>query len=178
MQAINLKNREPRIIDLAATRLVARSVTMSFAQDKTQELWQGFAPLIKTIQHREDADRYSVQVYPNADFFKDFKPQREFKKYAAVKVSEYDELAADLEKLTIPQGRYAVFDYIGKPSEATETFRYMLKQWLANSNYILANRPHLAVMGPAYKGEQPDSEEELLIPVQLKKINPCSASAQ
>ncbi len=98
-------------------------------------------------------------------FFKNFNPTRAFKKYAAVKVSDYGDLPDGLEKLIIREGQYAVFDYIGKPSEASETFCYILCQWILNSKYTLDDRPHIAKMGEKYKGEQSGSEEELSIPI-------------
>ena len=168
MKRINLKSLEPKIVMLPAIKLAAKSVTMSFSQDKTQELWKSFGPLIKSISHKVDNDRYSVQVYPDIDFFKNFDPTRVFKKYAAIEVTEYDNLPIDLEKLIIPEGLYAIFNYIGKPSEASETFRYILIDWLNSSKYTLSDRPHFCKMGHKYKGEEPDSEEELMIPISLK----------
>lgn len=168
MKRINLKSLEPKIVVLPEVKLAAKSITMSFSQDKTQELWQSFEPLIKTITHKVDEDRYSVQVYLDIDFFKNFDPTSTFKKYAAIMVKEFDNLPIDLEKLIIPEGLYAIFSYIGKPSEASETFRYILIDWLNSSKYALSNRPHFCKMGSKYKGEQADSEEELVIPISLK----------
>lgn len=168
MERINLKNIEPRILVLQEIKLAAKSVEMSFSQDQTQALWKNFRPLIKSISHTVDQDKYSVQVYPDTDFFKNFDPTRTFKKYAAIKVSRYDELSTDVEKLIIPAGQYAIFNYLGKPSEASETFRYILTEWINNSKYTLSNRPHFCKMGDKYKGEHFDSEEELMFPITLK----------
>ncbi len=165
MDQIKLKSLEPSIITLSETKLVVKGVSMSFSQDKTHELWQSFRPMIKGIPNKMDNDKYSVQIYPDANFFKDFDPTRVFRKYAAVKVSDYGDLSEGLEQLIIPESQYALFDYMGKPSEASETFRYILCQWIPNSKYSLEDRPHIAKMGVKYKGERPDSEEELLIPI-------------
>ena len=167
MEKINLKNLELRIITVPETKLIAKIVSMSFTHDETHELWKSFGPLIKGIPYRVGEDRYSVQIYPDAAFFKNFNPTRIFKKYAAVNVSDYGDLPNGLEKLIIPKGLYAVFDYIGKPSEASETFRYIFNQWIPKSKFSLDDRPHIAKMGEKYKGEQSDSEEELLIPIIL-----------
>lgn len=165
MTQLNLKSLEPKIVILPEIKLVAKSMPMSFAQDKTHVLWQDFSPLIKGIPHKLGKDKYSIQIFPDTDFFKNFNPTSIFKKYAAVNVSEYGALPDELEKLIIPEGQYALFDYIGKPSAASETFRYILCQWVPNSKYSLDDRPHIAKMGEKYKGEQPDSEEALLIPI-------------
>jgi hypothetical protein len=42
MKRINLKNLEPRIAMLPAIKLAAKSVTMSFSQDKTLEIFWAF----------------------------------------------------------------------------------------------------------------------------------------
>lgn len=165
MRQLNLKNLEPKIVLLPEIKLVAKCILMSFSQNRTHELWQDFGPSIKDIPYRMGKDKYSIQIFPDTDFFKNFNSEGIFKKYAAVNVSDYGDLPNGLEKLIIPEGQYAVFDYIGKPSEASETFRYILCQWIPNSRYSLDNRPHIAKMGEKYKGEQPDSEEELLIPI-------------
>lgn len=165
---INLKSLEPKIAILPKIKLVAKCITMSFSKDQTDTLWRAFRPQIKNIPHKIDNDTYSVQIYPDSNFFEQFSPLNAFKKYAAVKVSDYDDLPSDLEKLIIPKGQYAIFDYIGKPSEAPATFRYILTDWLTHSQYKLDNRPHFAKMGEKYTGEYADSEEELMIPISLK----------
>jgi len=40
----------------------------------------------------------------------------------------------------------------------------MFNTWLPASEYVLGDGPHFAVMGKKYKGEDPDSEEELWMP--------------
>lgn len=125
MTNLNLKSLEPKIVTLPEIKLIAKSISMSFSQDKTHALWQGFGPLMKDIPYKLGKEKYSIQIFPDAKFFENFDPARVFKKYAAVNVSEYGDLSDGLEKLIIPEGQYASFDYIGKPSTASETFRYI-----------------------------------------------------
>ncbi len=73
-----------------------------------------------------------------------------------------------MDQLVIPEGLYAVFSYVGKPSEAQAFFKYIYGSWLPGSDYLLDNRPHFALMGKDYKGEDPDSKEEFWIPVKTK----------
>jgi AraC family transcriptional regulator len=165
MEQLNLKTLKPQYVTLAETKLVAKCLSMSFAEDRTRELWKEFVPLIETISTRVDNDKYSVQIFPDQDFFQNFDPINNFNKYAGVKVDQYSKMPQGLDELIIPQGEYAVFDYIGKPSEAAETYRYIYYKWLPESGYALDDRPHLAIMGDKYKGECNDSEEQLLIPI-------------
>ncbi len=155
----------PRIEVLPQTQLVGLRMQMTFAQNRTRELWQSFMPRRKELTTVVGSDLYSVEVYPNTAFFESFDPTRTFEKWAAVQVSVLDGIPEDMEHLELSEGPYAVFLYKGKPSEAPATYQYIYNSWLPNSPYILDDRPHFAIMGEQYKGEHPDSEEELWVPV-------------
>jgi AraC family transcriptional regulator len=71
-----------------------------------------------------------------------------------------------METLNSPRGLYAVFQYKGAASKGAETYQYIYGTWLPESDFLLDNRPHFAVMGEKYKNEDPDSEEEMWIPVK------------
>jgi AraC family transcriptional regulator len=159
---------EPRMETLNETRLVGKKSRMSFARNTTSRLWREFMPLRKQIGNILDASLYSVEVYEDAGYFREFDPLREFEKWAAVPVRSHDLIPEDLEGLMIPEGLYAVFRYKGKESEVSGMYRYIYGTWIKKSGYILDHRPHFAIMGPKYKGEHPDSEEELWIPVKEK----------
>lgn len=165
MKTFNLKSLQPDIITKAEIKLVTKSTDMSFDDDKTHVLWKSFGPQIKNISNVASKDKYSIHIYPNANFFTPFKSNKVFKKYAGVEVSEYTALEKDLQELVIPSGLYAIFHYIGRPSEANETFRYIFYEWLPASKYLMDNRPQIALMGDKYKGEHQDTEEEFWIPI-------------
>jgi AraC family transcriptional regulator len=93
---------------------------------------------------------------------------REYEKWAAVEVSEFDTIPDGMERLIVPEGLYAVFHCIGKPSEAQEIFRFIYGPWLPDSEFKMDARPYFALMGDKYKGESPDSEEEFWIPIIRK----------
>jgi AraC family transcriptional regulator len=157
-----------RIETIVEKKLIGKKTRMSFANNRTKELWQNFMPRRKEISHPAGTDLYSVEVYPNTGFFKNFDPSAEFEKWAAVEVRNYDSIPESMDKLIIPAGDYVIFPYKGKPSEAQKTYQYIYAQWLPNSEYELDNRPHFARMGEKYKGEHPDSEEEFWVPVRKK----------
>lgn len=137
---------------------------MSFAENRTQELWQSFMPLRREIPNAAGTELYSLEVYPS-DFFDEFHPDAVFEKWAAVEVTRLEKLPVDLEILTAPAGLYAVFLHRGPASEAIITYTYIFQTWLPASEYRLDNRPHFAVMGEKYKNDDPESEEEIWIPV-------------
>lgn len=141
---------------------------MSFVSNRTMELWKNFMPRRKEITNAVGTELYSVELYNGTGFFENFNPANEFEKWAAVEVSNFDSLPEGMDTLIIPEGEYAVFHYKGKPSEAQETYRFIYSQWIPGSAYKLDNRPHFALMGEKYKGEDPESEEEFWIPVTKK----------
>lgn len=156
---------EPRIENLAEKKLVGKKVTMSFSDNKTGELWQSFMPERRKIDNSIGIELYSLEIYP-PNYFNPFNPQTEFEKWAAVEVSDFDTIPPEMEPLSVPAGLYAVFLYKGPASAAPETYQYIFGTWIPSSAYTLDDRPHFAVMGEKYKNEDPDSEEELWIPIR------------
>lgn len=157
---------EPQIRTLAKTKLIGKSAKMTFANNKTKELWQSFMPKRTNIKNNIGSDLYSVEIYNDTNFFKNFDPTKEFEKWAAVQVKDFSSVPNEMETLEIPEGLYAVFHYKGKSSEAQKTYQYIFGNWIPNSEYQLDDRPHFALMGEKYKNEDPNSEEELWIPIK------------
>ena len=135
---------EPELKTLNETRVVGKSARMSLQDNTTEQLWREFMPLRKDIEDALDASLWSVEVYPDPDFFQSFDPSREFEKWAAVPVATNARVPPDLEELQIPAGRYAVFTYRGRPHRAYEIYRYIYGTWIPGSDYVLDHRPHLA----------------------------------
>jgi AraC family transcriptional regulator len=158
---------EPRIESIAEKRFAGRRLSMSFTENRTRELWQSFMPRRREVANGVGTELYSIEVYP-AGFFAVFDPNAEFEKWAAVEVSSFEGLPEGLETLTAPPGLYAVFLHHGPASEAIITYTYIFQTWLPGSEFRLDERPHFAVMGERYKNEDPDSEEEIWIPVLRK----------
>jgi len=138
---------------------------MSFSDNKTHELWRSFMPGRRQINNIIGMELYSIEVYEKL-YFDNFNPKREFDKWAAVEVMNFDRVPDEMETLNSPRGLYAVFQYKGAASKGAETYQYIYGTWLPESDFLLDNRPHFAVMGEKYKNEDPDSEEEMWIPVK------------
>ena len=165
MIPIKDQQMEPKIETVEETRLVGKKAVMSFARNKTKELWQSFMPEQAEINNTIGSALYSVELYNDTEFFKNFDPAKEFEKWAAIRVKDFNSIPDGMDTLVIPKGQYAVFHYKGKPSEAQETFQYIYGEWLPRSGYRLDDRPHFALMDEKYKGEDPESEETFWIPV-------------
>ncbi|MCA0427145.1 MAG: GyrI-like domain-containing protein [Bacteroidetes bacterium] len=155
----------PRIERLAEKKLLGLRMNMSLSNYRIAELWKNFASCRNSIPHQMGSDLYSLAIYP-ADYFSAFNPTREFERWALVEVSRAEiELSHGLELLEFTGGLYAIFTYKG-PSSDNSIFTYIYTSWLPNSDYELDDRPHVEVLGPGYKNNHPDSEEDIWIPIR------------
>ena len=157
----------PRIETIPSKILIGKRLTMSFAHNRTFELFSSFMPRRKEIENRVGEDIYCVQQYPPIQSYNDFKPDLEFEKWAAVEVFSTDNIPEGMERHQLTGGLYAVFLHQG-PTTDLSTFEFAFKTWLPNSNYILDQREHFEILGSKYKNNSPHSEEEIWIPVIQK----------
>jgi len=157
---------KPRIETLAEKKLIGKRMTMSLSDNKTPQLWGSFMPRRKEIQNAIGAEFYSMQIY-NPLYFSNFNPNAAFEKWATLEVTDFDTIPDGMESFLLPGGLYAVFFYKGLNTD-TSIFQYILTTWLPNSEYILDNRPHFEILGDKYKNGDPDSEEEIWIPIKSK----------
>ena len=157
---------QPRIENLETKKLIGQRMSMSLIQNKTGQLWGQFAPRIKAISNRTSSDKISMQVYPT-NYYKNFSPTNEFEKWASVEVSNFDEVPEGMETFILDGGLYAVFDYKGSSADLS-IFEYIFSVWIPNSKYMVDDRPHFEVLGPKYKNNDPNSEEEIWIPIREK----------
>jgi AraC family transcriptional regulator len=156
----------PRFEILKEKKLVGRRMKMSFAENRTFELWKSFMPERKKIINSLGNDLYSVQIYGIHFDFKVFNPVEVFEKWATIEVKDFNSIPDKMESLLIPEGLYAVFIHKGPASEGHKTFSFIYGKWLPESGYELDNRPHFEILGSKYKNDQPDSEEEIWIPLK------------
>jgi len=157
---------KPRIQICKRKKLVGKRLKMSFANYRISELWKNFGPRQKEITNNLTNDLISLAVY-EPTHFTDFKPTNEFERWATIEVPDYNSVPANMETFDLPGGLYAVFDYKGSNSD-NSIFQYIFEKWLPNSEYILDNRPHFEVLGDKYKNNDPNSEEEIWIPIKNK----------
>lgn len=158
----------PIIKNITEKKLIGKTIQMSLTNNQTGELWKSFMSGIKEIKNNIGSELYSIAVY-NQLYFNNFSPGATFEKWAAIEVADFKTIPEGMETITLKDGLYAVFLYKGAASAASGTFQYIFETWLPGSAYVLDDRPHFEVMGAKYKNEDPDSEEELWIPIRLKK---------
>jgi len=156
---------DPEIRMLKGKTLIGKKMMMSFSENKTFQLWKSFIPHRDEIENTIGNELFSIEVYPEG-YFDNFNPAAQFLKWAAVEVSKISSLPEGMAYLIIPSGRYAVFIHQGSAAQGFKTYEYIFGVWLPGSGYYLDDRPHFAVMGEKYRVDDPDSEEEIWIPVK------------
>lgn len=159
---------QPRIIHLNEKKLVGKRVRMSLSDNRTFLLWQSFMPRRNEITNRATTDLISMRVYSDSLQLGD--PEQQFDKWAAVEVSDVAHVPDGMEPFTVPGGLYAVFDYKGLNTDE-RIYVYIFTTWLPQSGYLLDERPYFEILGAKYRNNDPDSEEEIWIPVTPKAVN-------
>lgn len=155
---------EPVIKSWPGKKMIGIHKSMSFAENTTYELWKEFMPRRSEIVNTVATDLYSIQLYPPS-FFNSFNPNSKFDKWAAIEVDGIEVIPPGMESLIIPEGLYAVFMYRGDARNASSFFQYIFSNWLPTSGCSLDIRHHFEILGEKYKRNDPDSEEEVWIPV-------------
>jgi AraC family transcriptional regulator len=153
----------PTIKELKEKKLIGVRLKMSLATNKTGELWKFFKPRLKELKNQVSTDLISLNIY-DSSYYNNFSAISEFEKWAAIEVSNFDTVPNQMESFILSGGLYAVFNYKGSSAD-TGIFQYIFTTWLPNSKYQLDNRPHFEVLGEKYKNNDPNSEEEIWIPI-------------
>jgi AraC family transcriptional regulator len=154
----------PRIEIFPEKKLIGKRIITSLGNNKTSELWQNFMPRRTEIQNTISSDLFAIQMY-DATYFEAFNPNTVFEKWATLEVTDFDNIPAEMESFTLSGGLYAVFEHKG---HSTAIFDYIFSNWIPNSKYDLDHRPHFEILGAKYKKEDPNSEEEIWIPIKEK----------
>ena len=155
----------PTIKTFPNTKFIGKNLSFTYSDYRAFELWSSFMPRRTEIQNSIGSELYNIQINPE-NF--DFHPNTPFVKWAAVPVANFDFVPKGMEVLEIPEGLYVVFQYKGDQSNAPSFFNAIYTEWLPASNYELDQRPQFEILGAKYKTNDPNSEEEIWIPIKLK----------
>lgn len=155
---------EPRTEILAPKKLIGMRALMSFADDRTAELWRRFMPRRTEVQARSNSSFISMQVFgsrksPLAA------PDEPFEKWAAVEVSEHRDIPEGMEAYTMRGGTYAVFLHEGSAATFPRTMQHIFGTWLPASGYALDDREYFEVLPANYRPDDPNAREEVWIPI-------------
>lgn len=157
---------QPRLEVVKEKKLVGKRMKMSLVENKTFELWRSFMPERVKIQNSFSGDLISMRVYNEPMQLQN--PGQQFDKWAAAEVADFSNVPEGMECFTLPAGLYAIFEYKGLNTD-NSIFIFIFTEWLPNSDYVLDDRPQFELLGAKYKNNDPDSEEEIYIPVRPKQ---------
>jgi AraC family transcriptional regulator len=160
----------PRIVTLPEKKLIGMHMSMSYAHNRTGELWKNFMPRRNEIRHRLNTLFYSLQVYDKAFDFTSFSPDTPFEKWALAEVSDLETIPTGMKSFVLSAGKYAVFIHRGPASEYHTTFQFIFGTWLPSSGFIIDQRPHFEILTENYRPDDPDAEEEIWIPVRTLSL--------
>jgi AraC family transcriptional regulator len=161
-------NINPRIETCSRKLLIGKRLRMTLAENKTAELWKSFMPRRKEILNVANSELISMHIYDKSLNIYEFTLNTEFEKWALAEVTDFDFVPDGMETYILPEGLYIVFTYIGLPQDYGKTYMYIINEWLPNSEYEIENREHFEILGDKYRNNQPDSEEEIWIPIKIK----------
>jgi AraC family transcriptional regulator len=110
---------------------------------------------------------FSITRYDSIPDFRKFDAAAEFEKWAAVEVSTGDSYPDGMKSIVMHGGLYAIFSYKGLSTDPTP-YQYIFGTWLPASEFILDHREHFEILGVKYRNNDPQSEEEICIPIRRK----------
>jgi AraC family transcriptional regulator len=156
----------PQVTTLAPKKLIGQRMRMSLVTNTTGALWRRFMPRRRDIHNTLTAELISMQVYDQPVDLGNL--QQEFDKWAAMEVTDLDTIPDGMEAFVLTGGLYAVFHYTGSSTDM-RIFHAIFGTWLPNAPYILDHRPHFEILGDTYKNADPNSEEDIWIPIKPKE---------
>ncbi len=159
----------PIIKTISEKKLAGMRLSMNLVNNRTPELWRSFMPRRHELDNKMPDVFYSMQVFDTSYSFIRFDPEAMFEKWAAVEVSNFDQMPEGMESFILPGGLYAVFHHKGPASDGPKVFGYIFGSWLPASPYELDSRPHFETLGETYRADSPDAEEDIWIPIRIKE---------
>lgn len=139
---------------------------MSIIENKTGVLFRTFMPRKKEIINTINNNTYDVRIFPEG-YNRSFNPTTNFTKWAAVEVEDNNKFPQGMHALEVLEGLYAVFHYKGLSNDPS-IFQYIFTEWLPKSEYQLDDRPHFDILTEKTKLNDPNSEENICIPIKPK----------
>jgi AraC family transcriptional regulator len=156
----------PQIITIPAKKLIGMHITISGANNTTPAMWGQFMPRRKEIVGAVSFELISMQVFDSSIPLKDFTADTLFENWAATEVANFDTVPQGMETYTMQGGKYVVYTHKGDFSKYFETRSYVIETWIPQQGYELDDREYFEVLGENYKGNAPDSEEQVWIPIK------------
>lgn len=125
---------------------------------KLPSLWAAFVPRLDEIRRLHRGVAYGVIRQTAAQ-------GEELEYFAAVEVTDRDQVPDGMTAIELPAARYAAFTHTGNLSRLDATVSYIYSSWLARSGMRHTYGPDLEVYDGRYRPDSEESEVEYAIPV-------------
>jgi AraC family transcriptional regulator len=145
--------------------LVGMRTTMSIAEDATAPLFRRFMPRRSDLHDRRGDGTHCVRIHPGTGPDA-FAPTTRFEKWAAARVADDAAVPDGMERLAIPNGRYAVFVHSGPIQGFGASLAWIFGTWLRDAGEVLDDRPHFEWLPEGWRVDDPDAREEVWVPVR------------
>ena len=153
----------PKFIKLDKLMLAGVGTFGNVESGSPPEMWE-----VLRSNSLEASDRINEPVsYGVETYTKEMQTKGKWFYMAAVEVSSFENLPAQMSGKLLPANEYAVFTYKGAITPALgQLFQSIFKEWLPESGFVQAGPYDLERYDHRFLGpENPDSEFDILIPV-------------
>ena len=159
--------QEPRIETTTPKHIAGKRLSMTYAADRTSELFRSFMPHRNLIENLTGDEVYAVNVFMPGTTPATITTETVFEKWAAIEVTEPGNLPEGMEHFILPGGMYAIFIHKGPAAAFARTFGFIFGTWLPVSGFQFdANRPRFEKINHGYRPDDPEAEEEIWIHIQ------------
>ncbi len=108
--------KESGIFEVNSKKFVGMQTKTSLSGSKTRSLWSQFIPRRMEVKNNVGNKLYSVQVYPNNFKMEHFTPNTVYTTWAAIEVTNFENIPDGMECYSIAGRLYAVFMHKGATS--------------------------------------------------------------
>lgn len=161
---------QPKIVDLPEFKVIGvrKTVTLKTAGPEIAKQWKEFNPRVKDIPNK-DGEHVAFGVCEYVDF-SDFTEETPYSELVSVGVTSLDKVPEGMTGKVIPAAKYAVFTHKGKTSTLMQTYDYIYKTWLPNSNFDLLEHDDFEWYDYRFTGvNDPEAELDIYVPVVERK---------
>lgn len=127
-------------------------------------LWGRFSPHENLIKHKVEGAWWELHIFPEG--------QDARWVMVGVEVTQLEAVPDEMFVKAVPAGHYAVFPHrpgLGEPNHGYDALNQRIDTWLETGPYKISRRLSLQLYDARFKGmEDPESEQDLLIPVEPK----------
>jgi AraC family transcriptional regulator len=155
---------EPRLVDRDKIKLVGLPFYGDPANGNFTKAWHRLMQIELPTQRVNETVHYGVELYGS-----EFHQEHQWMYFPSVEVQDLQDTPGILFAKTLPASRYAVFHVTGGLSKISEIFRFAYDQWIPASDYEVAYPYDFEYYGEDFKGDMPESEMDLYIPIKPKQ---------